>query len=480
MTEEQSRVVDSQGNVAVDAAPGSGKTTVLIEYAKARRDKRILYLVYNKAMQEEAKAKFEAAGLTNVDCRTPHSIAYQHSYKKCSGPLGFKDLSFAVVKELIGNPLHDASANLQLVKHVRGLLSYFFNSEDTEMRMREYFLSRPEKERGFIRTYEGILRGQMQAIYKLMESKKIGITQDFCLKYFQLSNIILGYDIILFDEAQDATGSMLAVVNQQRCTKVFVGDSDQQIYSWRYAINALGKLGPEYQRMQLTNSFRFGQEIADEVNRIASLKRLGGKEPSCTITGCGGNKNDKSMAILGRTNAALLGHALESDAEKIYFEGKLSKYLISEDNSYGIFDIANQLVGNKALVRSNLIQALGSKERIFEYAKEVEDNKLSSMAMLVTQYERGIFHRLLDLKKKEVLTKTQAEICYASAHKAKGCEFGTVELLQDGFVTNQNWAELVEKRGLDSTLEEVNIHFVAASRAIKKLVNPNETEKVGQ
>ena len=59
--------------IAITAFAGTGKTSTLVEYAKARPEWRFLYLAYNKAMQTEAVTKFPK----NVDCRTLHSLAYE-------------------------------------------------------------------------------------------------------------------------------------------------------------------------------------------------------------------------------------------------------------------------------------------------------------------------------------------------------------------------------------------------------------------
>jgi superfamily I DNA and RNA helicase len=89
-TPEQEAVVRSEGRIiAVSAFAGTGKTTTLVHFARARPQERILYLAFNKAIQMEASAKFPE----NVTCRTTHAIAY----RKAAMLFG------AQVKEKIGN-----------------------------------------------------------------------------------------------------------------------------------------------------------------------------------------------------------------------------------------------------------------------------------------------------------------------------------------------------------------------------------------
>ena len=53
--------------------PGTGKTTTLLHFTLASPDKRFLYLVYNKSVQESSKRVFPSS---NVECRTLHSLAF--------------------------------------------------------------------------------------------------------------------------------------------------------------------------------------------------------------------------------------------------------------------------------------------------------------------------------------------------------------------------------------------------------------------
>jgi F-box protein 18 (helicase) len=74
-TEEQSTIINSNGDLAINAVAGSGKTTTIIEYAASRpASSRILYLAFNKSVKLEAVRKFAERGLTNVTVETAHSL----------------------------------------------------------------------------------------------------------------------------------------------------------------------------------------------------------------------------------------------------------------------------------------------------------------------------------------------------------------------------------------------------------------------
>ena len=84
-TEEQQKVIESNGNVKVNAIAGlGGETATLLGYAAVRpTNERILYLAFNKSVQMEAQSKFAAATASDgreggcVDVKTAHSLAYQ-------------------------------------------------------------------------------------------------------------------------------------------------------------------------------------------------------------------------------------------------------------------------------------------------------------------------------------------------------------------------------------------------------------------
>ena len=126
---------------------------------------------------------------------------------------------------------------------------------------------------------------------------------DGYLKLYQLSAPRLDYDTILFDEAQDANPVTLAIIRQQSCAKVFVGDPHQQIYQFRYAENAMAdpSLTDE---LFLTESFRFGDEIAAAANRLLAVKREGN-----AVRGGRRVPPSSTKACIARGNAALYRRA---------------------------------------------------------------------------------------------------------------------------------------------------------------------------
>ncbi len=146
LTQEQQAIINSTGNIKINAIAGSGKTTTIIEYAKARPGtSKILYLAFNKSVKLEAIKKFAAKGLNNVTVETAHSLAYKrivfkynykvrpHGYKihEIAELLGLKSSGEKHTEYIIANHINsytyaDEGASLydvlNLYNHKRGLI----------------------------------------------------------------------------------------------------------------------------------------------------------------------------------------------------------------------------------------------------------------------------------------------------------------------------------------------------------------------
>src|SRR4051812_5809224 len=107
LTDEQKAIIASKGNIKINAVAGSGKTTTVIEHAKARpSNSRILYLAFNKSVKTEAEKKFREAGLRNVKVETAHSLAYRYIVPQNGYTLrqsGYKTHEIAELLRLEGN-----------------------------------------------------------------------------------------------------------------------------------------------------------------------------------------------------------------------------------------------------------------------------------------------------------------------------------------------------------------------------------------
>jgi ATP-dependent exoDNAse (exonuclease V) beta subunit len=93
--------------------------------------------------------------------------------------------------------------------------------------------------------------------------------------------------VILFDEAQDADPPSRTLSRTRSRQVIMVGDASQAIYGWRGAVDALSKFEAPH-RLTLTQSFRFGNAIADFANRFldhlnAEVRVVGNEAKDSTV-----------------------------------------------------------------------------------------------------------------------------------------------------------------------------------------------------
>lgn len=484
-SEEQLAIIQSDTDLKVNAVAGSGKTSTLLAYAKQHSDKRILYLVFNKSVKEEAKLKFQAQGLRNTTVETAHSLAYGTMRNR--GPIELRHQGYTAfdVRELLRFSMGDLITEMKIASHVVKMASCFCNGQEMKLKDCPYLSFLPVgQERQFAEEYFDLIHQSTRDFLGLMHRRKQPLTHEFYLKQYQLSQPRLNYDIILFDEGQDASGVMLDIFLKQSARKVIVGDQNQQIYSWRYAINALAEV--DFEEQVLTNSFRFPQDIADIANDVLARKEHLDYPKSPIIKGLGETRllTSPSRATLGRTNSGILVSAIdqlieEKEIKSLYFEGNFETYTYADENG-SIWDILNLHQGKKHQIRNNLIRGMKGMTQLKEYAEETNDSSLKGLIEIVVKYQSELPYLIKKIKNAqvEVDEKDQADMIFSTIHKAKGMEYDQVTLTAD-FLTEDRLLETIgsaDKASLDKGRlgEEINLLYVGVTRSKQLLNMPND------
>ncbi|MCT4587878.1 MAG: UvrD-helicase domain-containing protein [Carboxylicivirga sp.] len=481
LSDEQKAIVNYDGNLKVNAVAGSGKTTTILQYAAQRPKASILYLAFNKSVKLEAEHKLAKLKLNNVRVETAHSLAYKYlsPYRRYKIRFDYKAMEVAQILGLqsnTGDLLH-----LKLASHVYQFVRYFCNSQVQKVLELNYLetISNIESLAFATENYELITHYTRLFLAK-MQRGEIDIIHDFYLKQFQLSQPILPYDYILFDEGQDASGAMLKAFVQQPATKVIIGDQHQQIYGWRFATNALQQL--DFPELHLSRSFRFNQEVARLSSSILGLKTEIGQSPKVQIQGLGQARDINSRITLARSNSKLVSKAIElliqqKDVSKIYFEGQLSSYTFSDEGG-SIYDVLNLYNGQRHLIKDNLMQSMPSFEHLKDYLEETSDASLKALVDMVEKYHKDIpffMGRIKDCCVEEA-QKDKADMIFSTVHKAKGLEYDQVFVCDD-FVTEQQIIDLkpaikAKEANPDIIAEEINLLYVAATRVKSRLHIP--------
>ncbi len=480
LTAEQQAIINSTGNIKINAVAGSGKTTTIIEYAAARpKASTILYLAFNKSVKLEAVKRFAVRGLTNVEVETAHSLAYRHivftnGYRVKAQ--GYKTNEIAELLNLQGNG--EKHAEYIVANHINKFIAYFCNSAKQKVQELNYLdVVTDSKAKKFVTAFYPYIESQTRLLLSKMDKGEIEITHDFYLKKFQLSYPQLQYEYILFDEGQDASPAMLDIFLNQKATKVIVGDLHQQIYGWRHAVNALQSA--DFATFRLSTSFRFSQAIANLAVDVLSWKKYIDSDQSITITGKGTHTATATKAVLARTNLGLLLKAIEYITEKkgiqhIYFEGNINSYTYADEGA-SLYDVLNLYNGKHQLVKDKLVMAMKDIAELEDYIEQTEEVQLGMMVEIVKEYGNEIPGIIKSLKDKHVSNedKEKAEMVFSTVHRCKGMEYDAVQLVND-FITEERLKKVKEEKETDIAKlnEEINLLYVAITRTKNSLHIP--------
>lgn len=444
------QVISDSNDYAIQAPPGSGKTFLLLSMAR-KLSGYGLSLSFNKALAVEASKKFKSS----VTCKTGHALAF--------GSVGYKYKDR--LKKLTGKQL---AANFEIGDHelfnapsakgylILNTIRKYCYSSDRAFKPHHLPKLTVLDESRLDEMKQDLLENSQNIFNEMVDPKgKIPITHDVYLKIWALSNPIINKDYIFFDEYQDSNPVIADVIKRQKCQKIFVGDQFQQIYAWRGAVNALQN--QELNKLFITRSFRFGEEIAALSNTIIKsyypydfdYKDFHGNddiESSVYYTAL-----SNVDCILCRTNKGVIGETIKAlnQNKTVHILGgtKQLTYLINS-----IIQLKKQGYSN----HPDLF-LFSSFMELKEYASSSMGGDLKPILKLIEAYGRD---RLINILESTTDNPDEADVTIATAHKSKGLEWPSVRLANDFKVP------------LDSTNptnEETNILYVAASRALNKL-----------
>ena len=457
LTAEQKSIVESdKEKLIVNACAGSGKTTTLYHFAQARAEEKILYLAFNKSMQQEAEERF--AGIEGTEVRTVHSLAYGQVGYKYKDKLTYKYKTYQLAQDLGYN--FNNSAQVDLIYEVNKLFKGYLRSAAFSL---EAYIDNLSQD---LENPKDKILNLLVKIFKLKKdpNSEVDITHNFYLKLFQLSRPKLDrkYDLLLLDEAQDINEVIIDIFRGQKMKKVAVGDSNQQIYAWNGAVDALEKLAGE--RYYLSHSFRIGEELA----RICNLLLYAFKgEQQVKIKGesdrqsLGEVDRDKTYTKLCRTRAKVFDNAVTKikQGAKIYFEGGVYAY------NFDTFIEAWKFRQGEPY-NDPLLAPFSSYEEMKAYADNVNDLELKYLIKVVEKYEEQIPDYVKRINRFALDKKVGADIILSTLHRAKGLEYQQL-ILEDDFLDVAVIKKLLEQGKItkEEISEEINIIYVALTRS---------------
>jgi superfamily I DNA/RNA helicase len=468
ITDEQAHAISAfksgAKNLIVSAYAGTGKTSTLGLISESAPGKKGAYLAFNKAIANAAGQKMPA----NVRASTFHALAYRstRAYERWGSRLNNRLTPSIAASESgagpialgVGRVLTTSMVGNAIIETVRR-----FSSSDDERVGRHHVTldleGVAEHEIEFLQ--ESIVKYASRIWQKMLAPGTMPVDHGVYIKAWASSAPRIPADFILFDEAQDADPIMRRIVNDQtHAQRIWVGDPYQQIYEWRGAVNALATIQGDSAR--LTQSFRFGSEIADAATQFIHAINPGDKPlrgnpgRASTIGGIG-----TPDAIICRTNASVIKQILA-------FSGIRPVSTTLGYELVRLADDANRL--RDGLKATGPLALFTDWNELSEHAESGAGSDLKTMVELVGKYTpetisgaiRAAINRPMD-----------GAIVVSTVHKAKGLEWSSV--LLDGSIAesleraNDIHDEHYSKENADA---ENRIGYVAVTRAINRLSMP--------
>lgn len=352
-TDEQLNIVDAarkilkgenknKGLKAI-AFAGAGKTSTMTMIGEdlCSSGYKGMYLAFNKDIATEAKSKMPPG----VDARTFHSLAYAHTHpaikSKLNNRKGFFPKNFAVDFKVVDFGIRGDTRKSKVKGKVNDSIwmSNYRQYIVIKAAMDNFLLDMTDKPEKYhiINSCERVLKAYIDddnkemlagrlisSLRKLWDSfqdinNEYAINPNVYLKLWALTRPVIDVDFILFDEAQDSDKLMLDVLSRQKAKIIYVGDPHQQIYEWRGAVNAMNSI--DMQSYYLTQSFRFGTEIADYaghllISLLGETKKMSGLADKEGLVDTTQDFPTDINAILCRTNIgaieAMLDYAINT------------------------------------------------------------------------------------------------------------------------------------------------------------------------
>lgn len=453
-TDEQKIIIDAVLNsngskvIGVNAVAGSGKSTTAKGIIDAVQPVNGIYTAFNKSVIAEAKRKMKG-----IDCRTMHSLAYKYiNYKKIN------DLTVSTLD----------SFNITF-KEKKAIIT----------KINDFFVSKYISYNAFCSAIKSSPKKAEIKLLQMLSNKELPVPFNFLLKAFHcaLAKNQLEYDeydLLILDECQDTSAVVLEIFMLLKAKKrVVLGDTHQNIYNFMNTVNAFTELNSDQIEIyNLTKSFRCTEKVAEQVQKFG--ENYFGTNFQFKGTDNPPNK-DGSIAILTRTNSALLEIIEEAINEDLDFKLYRNPYDIAEM----FLSLKSIASGSSDKLKEDQKYKYAYLIKMYnEYISKLEnDNKPSSTDFfnylaIVTENDEEIVSTIKTIRKfyntgtdvykiiklAQEKNNINSKLSLSTVHTFKGLEADTVYI-------HKSLNDSLLHGNINDNIEPYNIYYVALSRA---------------
>ncbi|MFF3060529.1 UvrD-helicase domain-containing protein [Streptomyces sp. NPDC057909] len=427
-TDEQTAAADAfcaGDHLALQAGAGTGKTSTLAFLAHHTR-RRGRYLAYNKAIAQDAAARFPST----VTCKTAHALAFaatgRHYARRLNAPRrpAWQTGQALGITKTIRIGERDLSPKALSYATLRTVTSFCHSAAPTITRRHVPRLRGLEDPDLHTQLAKHIVPFACRAWTDLQHTDDgaVRFDHDHYLKIWALTQPKINTDFLLLDEAQDTNPVVEEIFLNQRshAQLVMVGDSAQAIYQWRGARDVMTTFRGT--RLALSRSFRFGPRLAAEANRWLTIAgaplRLEGTEAICTEVG----PLDRPDAILCRTNVGAMNEVMQQLAA-----GQRVALVGGGDTLRALARSANDLKAGRRTSHPELV-LFATWGALQDYAEhDPAGRDLQPLIDLVDTHGTRAILAAVDRLDNE----SAADVTVSTAHKAKGREWARVQICRD-------------------------------------------------
>lgn len=447
----------SDRNLAVQAYAGTGKTTSIVEMVKRTSPReKVLALAFNKANADDLRAKLPR----RVDVKTVHGLAYGAVQRSRAAKLEIDSSRqrWIVQKVVPESKTYKWSAVCAGVRKLTALAMNTLTLEfDALVELLWDYGVLPEK---------GVTPEQMAAwtmqVLELSRVPDASISYDDMIFLAAVEGLTTGgYDVVFFDEAQDANlAQIICLLNSIRPGGkiIIVGDRYQCIYTWRGASarafqELIERLDAEV--LPLSVTFRCPGRVVELARcLVEEYEAAPGAPPG--LVAWDAEKDfyrgvQPGHAVIGRSNWSLGKACLQllRMGKKARIVGKdygeTLQTLVSKADTHSVHKLLEWL-GPYVAEEAAKHAAAGKEERGEQLTDASDLLKTLAEGMPSVDKLRERIDNLFDD------AVPQSIIRLSTVHRAKGLQWGSVWMLESSF-------------NVDSD-EGANLYYVAATRVL--------------